>query len=42
MLLRLDHVEIPGLCSTDGYLDISQLTDNEVVCDILKRLETLV
>ena len=42
MFLRLDLADIPGLYSIDGYLDISRLTDEEVVREILKRLETLV
>ena len=42
MFLRLDLANIPGLYSIDGYLDISSLTDDEVVREILKRLESLV
>lgn len=42
MFLRLDHANIPGFYSIDGYLDISLLRDDEVAHEILIRLETLV
>lgn len=41
MLLRLDHADIPGLYSVDGYLDIDRMPDDEVAREILRRLEML-
>ncbi len=41
MLLRLDDAKIPGLYSIDGYIDVSQMADDEVVRDILNRLNML-
>ena len=38
MFLRLDHADIQGLYSIDGYLDISHMTDGEVAADILIRV----
>src|ERR1017187_4416684 len=38
MLLRLDDADIPGLYSTDGYLDIRTMSDEAVAAAILKRL----
>lgn len=41
MLLRLDHKNIRGLYSIDGYLDISDMPDEEVASEILKRVAML-
>src|SRR3984885_8899256 len=41
MLLRLDAADIPGLYPIDGYLDISNLSNEEVASDILKRAAML-
>jgi hypothetical protein len=38
MLLRLDGSDVPGLYSTDGYLDIESMPDDEVAGEILNRL----
>jgi hypothetical protein len=38
MFLRLDHADIPGIYSIDGYLDISSMPDDQVAAEILKRL----
>ena len=38
MLLRIDHADVPGLYSIDGYLDISIMSDVEVAREILKRV----
>jgi hypothetical protein len=40
MFLRLDHADIGGLYSIDGYLDISGMSDAETAEAILKRLTT--
>src|ERR1017187_4917023 len=37
MLLRLDDADIPGLYSTDGYLDIRPVSDEAVAAAILTR-----
>src|ERR1039457_5028631 len=37
MLLRLDDADIPGLYSTDGYLDIRTMSDEAVAAAILRR-----
>lgn len=39
--LRLDHCEIPGLYSTDGYLDIQEMSDEDAAKAILHRLNAL-
>jgi hypothetical protein len=39
MLLRFDDAAIPGLYSTDGYLDNARLTDEQVAAEIVKRLD---
>ena len=41
MFLRLDDVDIPGLYSIDGYLDIRGVRDQEVAEAILARLTRL-
>jgi hypothetical protein len=41
MFLRLDNSDIPGFYSTDGYIDIRDLTDGEVANKILERLNGL-
>lgn len=41
MLLRLDRSEIDGLYSIDGYLDIDQMSDDEVSSEIQKRLSSI-
>jgi len=38
MFLRLDHADIPGLYSIDGYLDVRNLCEAEVAKEIIKRL----
>jgi tetratricopeptide (TPR) repeat protein len=38
MFFRLDHEDVPGLYSIDGYQDISKMSDDEVAADILSRL----
>jgi hypothetical protein len=42
MFLRLDREEIPGLYSIDGYLDITDMPDDQVADKILQRLALLV
>src|SRR5262249_38047478 len=37
----LDHADIPGLYSIDGYLDISDMSDEKAVAAILDRLAIL-
>jgi TIR domain len=41
MFLRIDHADIPGIYSIDGYIDISQMPDQDVAGEILKRLAIL-
>lgn len=37
MFFRLDHADIPGLYSIDGYQDISTMSDRDVAAAILQR-----
>ena len=39
MLLRLDSADVPGLYSIDGYLNIDDMTDEDVAAEILNRLK---
>lgn len=39
MPMRFDRTEIPGLFSTDGYVDLVGIDAREAAADILKRLE---
>lgn len=41
MFLRLDQADIPGLYSIDGYIDISELSEQQVAREILARLAML-
>jgi hypothetical protein len=41
MFLRLDQADIPGLYSIDGYINISELPDQQVAREILARLAML-
>src|ERR1035437_8431361 len=38
MFLRLDHAEVPGVYSIDGYLPIRDMADEDVAAAILSRL----
>jgi hypothetical protein len=39
MPLRLDLTEIPGLYSTDGYMDVRDREPDEIALKIIERLQ---
>ena len=41
MLLRFESLELPGLSSNDGYVDINQKPPEETANLIIKRLKRL-